>query len=339
LIIPLFIILTIILFYQLLYKSPRVDKGVVKLAIIFKEHTSIVTAVRFTHNDSLVVTSSVDSTIKIWRRETGEVVQTIKQPQGVSYLDVSNDGNYIVTGSYDEKVRLWRISDGKLVREFTGHKGTIWTVAFSPDGKLIASSGDDKIIRLWSTATGDLIHTLNSHELIVWSVRFSPDGTKLASCSFDRSFKLWNVKDGKLLMNNKEHQEAIVDIAFSHDGRLLDTTSDDETIKLWKVNDGALIRTMKVPEHIQAVAFSPNDKLLMTGGRDKPTLGEFVQSLFGDSEFNKGVSARLWEISTGTLLHTFTKHSNDVNDVAVSNDGNWIATASADHTVHLWKLN
>lgn len=96
---------------------------------------------------------------------------------------------------------------------------------------------------------------------------------------------------------------------------------------------------MKVAEHVQAVAFSPDDKLLLTGGRDKPMIGELLQGIFGDSKFNPGVSARLWDIETGALVQTFTTHTNDVMDVAYSYTGKWIAMASADKTADLWVLN
>ncbi len=50
---------------------------------------------------------------------------------------------------------------------------------------------------------------------------------------------------------------------------------------------------------MQAVAFSSDDKRLLTGGRDKPMIGEFLQNFFGDSYVNKGVSARLWDVNSG----------------------------------------
>jgi WD40 repeat protein len=335
----LLIIVCFFAYYQLLYRSERVDNGIAKLEMIFDKHKDIVTSVRFIPGDSLVATSSVDSTIKVWRRGSGEIVKELKQLSGIAYMDMSSDGNYVVTGGYDSTVRLWRIADGILLKEFKGHNGTVWTVAFSNDGKKIASGGNDGLVNIWDVETGDLLHKLEGHKRIVWSIKFDPGGTRVASSSFDFSIKVWNVDDGKLVWDNREHKETVVDIAFSHDGKMLASTSDDKTIKLWNVAEQKLIRTMKVAEHVQAVAFSPDDKRLMTGGRDKPMIGEFLQEIFGDSKFNPGVSARLWDVETGKLLQTFTKHANDVTDVAYSNDGKWIATASADKTVDLWKLN
>jgi len=335
----LLIIVCVLAYYQLFYKSERVDNGIAKLEMIFDKHKDIVTSVRFSPGDSLVVTSSVDSTIKVWRKGSGEIIKEIKQISGIAYMDLNTDGNYVVTGGYDSVVRLWRITDGVLLKEFKGHSGTVWTVAFSNDSKKIVSGGNDGLVNIWDVETGSLLHKLQGHTRIVWSVKFDPGGTKVASSSFDFSIKLWNVDDGKLVWDNKEHKETVVDIAFSRDGKMLASTSDDKTIKLWNVAEQKLIRTMKVAEHVQAVAFSPDDKRLITGGRDKPMIGEFLQEIFGDSKFNPGVSARLWDVETGKLLQTFTKHANDVTDVAYSYDGKWIATASADKTVDLWKLN
>ena len=104
-------------------------------------------------------------------------------------------------------------------------------------------------------------------------------------------------------------------------------------------HNGKLIRTLSDgDEHVQAVAISPDNKWLICGGRDKPMMGEFLQNFFGDSHYNKGVSMRLWDIQFGNLLQTFSKHANDVNDVAYSTDGNWIASASSDKTVIVWKF-
>jgi WD40 repeat protein len=337
--IPLLIIVLVLSYYQLLYKSPGIENGVASRRLIFDKHRNIVTAVRFSPANSLVVSASVDSTIKIWKKETGEIIREIRQPSGIAYMDLSADGKYAVTGGYDAIVRLWMLHEGSLLKEFKGHNGTIWTVAISSDNQKIASGGNDGVVNIWDVESGSLLHKLSGHKGIVWSVKFSPDDSKVASSSFDFTVKLWNVADGRIIWDNQEHTETVVDVAFSHNGKWLASTSDDKTIRIWNVDEQKHIRTMKVPEHVQAVAFSPDDKRLMTGGRDKPMIGEFLQEIFGDSKFNPGVSARLWDVETGSLLQTFSKHGNDVMDVDYSHDGRWIATASADKTIELWRLN
>jgi len=92
------IIVGFLLYYHLLYKPPRVDNGVASLALVFDKHRNIVTSVRFSPDDSRIVTSSVDSTIKTWERSSGKLVNQIKQAAGVAYMDLSNDGRYVVTG-------------------------------------------------------------------------------------------------------------------------------------------------------------------------------------------------------------------------------------------------
>jgi WD40 repeat protein len=331
------VVIFVLSYYQLFYKSKRVNSHIAVFQNSYA-HNHIVTSVRFSSDDSFLVTSSADSNIRIFSKRNGKLFSNIKQASGVSYMDLSPDNKFIAAGSFDSKLRIYGVEDRSLLHTLSGHKGTIWTVAFSPDGKRVASSGDDAVIRIWDVEKGSLLQTLSGHKRIVWSVKFSRDGRYLASGSFDFSFRVWDLSNGNVVWDNKEHSETVVDLAFSNNGNILATTSDDKTIKIWDWKNKRSVRTMSVPEHVQAVAFSPDDRLIITGGRDKPMIGEFLQVIFGNSEFNKGVSARLWEVETGNLLQTFTSHSNDVQDVAYSHDGKHIATASADHSAEVWSI-
>ena len=231
---------------------------------------------------------------------------------------------------------------GKCLREHSlensGHKKTPWSVALSDDGNLMATGSEDATIMVWDTRSGALLRTLKGHTLTIWSLDFTPDGQQLVSGSYDRTLKFWNTADGKLLRSVQAHEQAIVTLAVSHDGKTVATGADDCNIRIWSVDNGTLVREIKgSEEHVQAIAFSPDDRWLISGGRDKPVIGELLQEVFGDSRMNKGVTMRLWEVESGKMLQTFEHHGNDATDMSFSPDGHWIALASADHTVSIWK--
>lgn len=324
-------------YYQLWHQSPRVSSGFYTVHKVLAGHTGEIWSARFGPNGDWVASGSVDSTVRIWDAGDGTVLRAIRQPAGITAVDISPDGNQLVTASYDAKLRCWELPEGKLIKEFIGHTGTVWSVDFSPDGKSIASCGEDATIKLWNVTTGELVRTFQGHSSNVWDIKFSPGGDKLVSGSFDKTVRIWSLYDGKLLHTLTKHSEAIVALSYSPDGQKLVSTSDDKSVKVWDTKSWVLLYSLDVPEHNQAADFSPDNRLLLTGGRDKTTFGELLQNFLGDSEYNKGVSMRLWDAHTGKLLQTFSEHGNDVNDVSFSPDGKRILGASSDKTIRLWK--
>lgn len=47
---------------------------------------------------------------------------------------------------------------------------------------------------------------------------------------------------------------------------------------------------------------------------------------------------KIWNLATNELIYTLTKHTTTVQAIAFSPNGDYLATAGSDRTIHLWFL-
>ena len=276
-------------------------------------HKAAVLGIDISRDSKFIASTSVDKTIKVWRRD-GMEIATLKGHQGiVRSVKFSPDGQFIASGSDDGTVKLWQ-RNGTLLKTFQGHSAGIWTVAFSPDGQTIASASMDKTVKLWNK-DGKLLRTLQGHTAGVTSVAFSPDGQTIVTASGDKTVKLWN-KDGKLLRTLRGHTSVVSAAAFSPDGQIVASASGDKTVKLWNKN-GTLLRTLQGHSAVVSeVVFSPDGQTLASASRDQ--------------------TVKLWNLD-GTEWTTLRGHTAAIWGIAWSPDGSFIASAGAENTVRLWQ--
>jgi WD40 repeat protein len=233
-------------------------------------------------------------------------------------VDVSPDAQLIATGGTDRTVKLWQ-PDGTPLHALQ-HPTAVFALKFSPDSQRLVTSSLNGSLYLWSR-DGKPLKTFQAHSAGIWDIAVSPDGDRIASASEDSTIRLWNL-DGKLLKTLSGHEAGVWGVAFSPDGKLLASSSADGTVKIW-TKGGKLVRTLE--GHTATVWDVKFASLADTDGTKRPA----IVSASADT-------VKLWQ-PDGTLLRTLVGHSSEVVEIAVSDSGDVIASASADQTINLWK--
>jgi WD40 repeat protein len=119
-----------------------------------------------------------------------------EQPDEISSMSISHDGNQVLTGGWDHTATLWDTEKGKKLKKFVGHAWNVESVALSLDGQWVATGSGDKTAKLWDPRTGKTRHTLTGHQDGVTAVEFVPNSDYVATGSEDGSVRLWDVNNG-----------------------------------------------------------------------------------------------------------------------------------------------
>ncbi|MDJ0695570.1 caspase family protein [Mastigocoleus sp. MO_188.B34] len=163
---------------------------------------------------------------------------------------------------------------------------------------------------------------LQGHDDIVTDVIYSPKSKIIASASDDETVKLWS-PDGRLLRILRGHKNAVKSISFSPDGKKIASASFDGTVKIWRTSDGILLKTLKAHSaEVLSVTWSPRGDIIASSGGARDG------------------TVKIWQVSDGRLLKILNGHKGyHINGVAISADGQILASGSDDKTIKLWRIS
>jgi RNA polymerase sigma factor (sigma-70 family) len=299
----------------------------------------------------LAAAGDASGRLDLWDAAKGKLLRVLRRSgPAVTRLAFTADGKTLAAAAADGKVRLWDVPSGRQGKAISceGQKlAWVLTVAFSPNGRALCVIDGGYQMRLYETATGK----------VAWRgysacAGFSPDGAMLAAsdgaitvgANSKTDLAFLDASTGKPIRKvgmkgspNGRHN-GVHAVAFAPGGKLLATAPVGGSVCLCDARTGKEVRRFRAAfpprsddpffrafldrlesqTRAGALAFSPDGKLLATGGSDG-----FV---------------RIHEVATGETVLEWKGHEGEALYLAFGADGRSLLSSGEDAQVYLWSL-
>ncbi len=326
-------------------------------------HLESITSAEFSPDDQIVATASLDGSVRLWHRDSGEQVQRFQEHHApVQNVVFSPDGKNLASAGADGSILLWRAqpsaskadksaetireirgerTDSPSFRKLSGHQAAVRQLAFSRDGTKLVSSANDNLLCVWPVS------------------EFGATGQPAVSLVGD-SEQL--IESPEPVQKLRGHGGWVGTCCFLPDASEVISGSDDHSWKTWRLAKyHETLRFGSRGTSITSAHFAPaGDKIAtahldgsvelhdIRSGKSMAILKEGHEYLSNDAKFISGGkqlvtgagdnTVRLWDVERGSQLAVLENTGRNAA-IALSSDSRWLAASGDQLGVGLWDLS
>jgi hypothetical protein len=162
-------------------------------------HTQAVSTIQVLDQDpNLLLTGSLDSTLRLWDRERMACVKVFRGHHDKVWCASSVD-NSIYSGGSDKTVRIWNIESGAEMARFEDYRTSVSAVRAMRRGEgnhVVATGSAGSNIRLWDISPSAAVCTgrLRGHQKGIFCLHLVPQF--MLSGGLDNLLKVWDPRAG-----------------------------------------------------------------------------------------------------------------------------------------------
>ncbi|EGG17145.1 WD40 repeat-containing protein [Cavenderia fasciculata] len=301
-----------------------------KLLSVIGRHSKSANYCSFSEDGEQFVTSSDDSSLKVWTPTLGCELGQIKM-DGDAWANCmvwSPKNNVLAVGCSDCIIRLYEVigNSFKLVAKLPqSHTRAITSVALSGNERWLASTSEDKAIVVWNIAERSVeYYQKDAHIEVINCLAFNPtdtasDTTTLISCSDDYRTNIWRWNGTKLspITHLPGSTNTIKSCTFSPNGKYIATVSRDCSITIYLAASYKEVgKCLGHTDWVNFCTFAPDSKRIVSGGWD----------------FN----IKVWSMNSKKELLSLKGHTGSIERAFFTNDLKYIVSCSFDNTIKIW---
>jgi WD40 repeat protein len=250
----------------------------------------------------------------------------------------SSDTLRMYAGCWDKSVWVYTFQLGASiagkkvtdVSSFSAHADFVKCLVVAPTADrqaVLISGGADGDVRLWTLEgkpLGKLSPQCRSIECIVIDPMSSPDSPVVFFSTSQREIFQMTIPalseisslTVKLSVPIVAHETSVYSLRFDGEGDLWTASADKTAKRLMRENGWQVDTTLPHPDFVRDIITHDRYGLVVTACRDE--------------------EVRVWNSATGSLVHVFAGHFEEVTSLALS--GDLLLSASIDGTLRRWSL-